>query len=111
MMTDSPFLRQLISGVLALIVIGSLCFIAVYQATSKQVFNLPVELVGVGGVIMGYYFSHASASNAAIQITNGLIASRPAVVSGQVTETTTTNPTTSPVVPPLVPPPVVPPVK
>jgi hypothetical protein len=85
----------LFSGILAVMVIGSLCFIAIYQVVTKQAVQIPPFVEGVAGVIIGYFFSHQGAQTVASGIVNGINAAQSAgAVPGQTT--TTTNPPAAP---------------
>jgi hypothetical protein len=69
-----------VEAVLALVVVGGIVAIATYDAIAGKPVNVPPELYGFGGIIIGAYFRGRSVNGTIAGLTTALQASVPADV-------------------------------
>lgn len=69
---------DIVEAILALFVVGGIVAIAAYDAISGKPVNIPPELYGFGGIIIGAYFRGRSVNGTIAGLTTALQKSVPA---------------------------------
>lgn len=65
-------LSEITESILAIMVVGGIVFVAVYQTLYNRPLNIPELLIGFGGLILGSYFRGRSTNGTIQGLTNAL---------------------------------------
>lgn len=74
-------ISDLTESLLALVVIGGVVAIAVYDSIVGRPVNIPPELYGFGGIVIGAYFRGRSVNGTINHLTDALAHSQPSTTS------------------------------
>lgn len=70
-------ITDLTEALLAILVVGAICAVAIYDAITGHQVSIPPELYGFGGIIIGAYFRGRSVNGTIAGLTSALHDSAP----------------------------------